>query len=422
MKQLKNPSLGANPGHGLIRRWAWVLGLVPLAGGAYSLAAQQVGSPAARAAAEIKQRQRPQAGTIIFNDQSPRPSRHNLAGSTYVGYKVCSGCHGALSSTRPGHTLIQEWESASNAHANDGAKLAGGRLNVYNSLVADGETVDGVKSCATCHTTGAPKFNEPQISTLNGYDPSQPFNEHTHNVQFLRVQCENCHGAGSKHVLSGGDPRFINRVPDPKETCWNCHVHAPNEKGNLITAAATDEQIAKYSSSLGHSHAAGALVAGTGGFEYTGEDYSQGHNQPHTRIKTTCVTCHTPRDPRSPILNHSDLAPKIQACRNCHTDSRKVASLESWTYLENRQKSITQLLIQLGGASSTDATAPDANASGGLLGHAADKTGAAYKRARWNYALVLNDGSLGAHNYDYALELLLTSIANAPAQATPAAH
>ena len=30
--------------------------------------------------------------------------------------------------------------------------------------------------------------------------------------------------------------------------------------------------------------------------------------------------------------------------------------------------------------------------------------------------LVLNDGSEGAHNYDYALELVLTSIAHAPAQ------
>ena len=39
-----------------------------------------------------------------------------------------------------------------------------------------------------------------------------------------------------------------------------------------------------------------------------------------------------------------------------------------------------------------------------------------YWGARWNYALVLNDGSEGAHNYDYALELVLTSIAHAPAQ------
>ena len=59
---------------------------------------------------------------------------------------------------------------------------------------------------------------------------------------------------------------------------------------------------------------------------------------------------------------------------------------------------------------------PDFNAAGGLLGNAADKTSSDYKRARWNYAIVINDGSLGVHNYDYALELLLTSITHAPAQ------
>ena len=53
---------------------------------------------------------------------------------------------------------------------------------------------------------------------------------------------------------------------------------------NTLVSPATDAQMAKYSSSLAHSHAAGALVAGTGGYEYTGEAYDAGHTFPHTKI------------------------------------------------------------------------------------------------------------------------------------------
>jgi hypothetical protein len=379
----------------LIRRTAWLLGLLPFAGAVHEIQAQ-VGRQ------------------VVFNDPSLRPSHHDLGDATYVGYQVCAGCHGRLTSTRPRSTIIQEWEAPTNPHAIDASTLAGGRINCYVTNVMDGEPVDGMKKCGVCHTTGAPTFNQPQVMTKNGFDPSVAWNDHHHNVFFLRVQCENCHGPGSQHVLSGGDPRLINRVPDPKQTCWNCHVHQPNEKGNIITAPATDAQIALYSSSLGHTHAAGGLIAGTGGFEYAGENYDQGHNQPHTKISATCVTCHLPRNPKSPTVDHSDLDAKLAACQTCHQDAQKVTKLEDWGYLANRQNSVKELLIQLGGA--TASGDPDFNAAGGLLGNAADKTSSEYKRARWNYALVINDGSLGAHNYDYALELLLTSIAHAPAQ------
>jgi formate-dependent nitrite reductase cytochrome c552 subunit len=400
--------------HTLLLKLAWLPAAVPLAAAVCQLHAQVNGTAAQQWEASIKATTpQPPAGTVGFNDNSPKPSHHDLSASTYVGYQVCAGCHGRLTSTRPHHTIIQEWEDpTNNAHANDAGALINGTL--LTRTIADGVPESPVKSCATCHTTGSPNFDQPQVATKNGYDPSQPFNDYHHNALLLRVQCENCHGPGSQHVLSGGDTRLINRVPDPKQTCWNCHVHQPNEKGNLLVAPATDAQLALYTTSLGHTHAAGGLVAGTGGYEYTGEDYTQGHLQPHTKIATTCITCHLPRAPRSPTLDHSDLDAKITACRNCHADASRVASLDDWGYLQSRQENITKLLIQLGGATATGD--PDFNAAGGLLGNAADKTSSDYKRARWNYAIVINDGSLGAHNYDYALELLLTSIAHAPAQ------
>ncbi len=400
------------------RRWLWLLGVIPIASSAYSIAAQPGPTAAGEAKSRIKARQRPRPGSVIFNDQSPRPTNNNLVNSTYVGYQVCAGCHGRLTSTRPSHTIIDEWEAPSNFHSKDATKLgSSGTTNVYTRTVTDGEAVDGTKSCGTCHSTGAPTIQEPQTASRGGFDPSVPYNDVVRNHLFLRVQCENCHGPGSKHVLSGGDIRRINRVPDPKQTCWNCHASTPNEKGNPLIGPTSDETIAKYGSSLGRSHNAGVMVTGQGGFEYEGEDYSQGHSQAHSRIRTTCVTCHTARDPRSPILDHSSLVPKITACRSCHTDARRVADLDSWAYLNTRRSTIRQLLIQLGGATSSGD--PDNNAAGGLLGNAADKTSVEYKRARWNYSLVINDGSLGVHNYDYALELLLSSITHAPAQVVP---
>src|SRR5262249_53674443 len=153
--------------------------------------------------------------SIIFNDQSPTPSGHDLSASHYVGYMVCAGCHGRLTSTRRDHTIIQEWDQPTkNAHAIDASTLAGGRLNCYVTKVADGVPVQGVKTCGVCHTTGAPRFNEPQVMQRSGWDPASDWNDIHHNVFFLRVECENCHGPASQHVLSGGDTRFINRVPD----------------------------------------------------------------------------------------------------------------------------------------------------------------------------------------------------------------
>jgi hypothetical protein len=423
---------------------AWAAaGVLPVAGALSSVgprgpgaARQRPSTEAAQLQARVQaQLQAPPPGSVVFNDPSPKPSGHDLSGSTYVGVQVCAGCHGRLTSTRPDHTIIQEWDSPdTNAHANDPAVLDDGATNVFASHVPEGLPVFDskgnrvAKQCGVCHATGAPNLSEPQDGKQYGFDasrdwffltPTAPGGAavdpaawafHRHNMLLLRVQCENCHGPGSRHVLSGGDPRFINRVPEPKQTCWNCHVHTPQEKGNILTHPVTDAEIAVYPLAHADTMSPGSLVAGAGGFEYPGEDYSGGHNQAHTRIRTTCVACHALRNPKSPILDHSSLDPKIAACRSCHRDSRNVTDPASWNYVLTRQAAITALLIQLGGAN-PDGT-PDGDAGGGLLGADPDQTSLKHHRARWNHCLVLNDGSLGVHNLEYAIELLTTSIAD----------
>jgi hypothetical protein len=421
-----------------------ILGLLPVAGALSAFvtpvqtrhAAQKANTPAARMQAQVRSRlPSPPPGSIVFNDPSPKPSGHDLSASNYVGFQVCAGCHGRLTSTRPDHTIIQEWDSPGTfAHAKDPAVLDDGATNVFASHVRDGLPVFDshgnrvAKQCGVCHSVGAPKYNEPQDGKHNGFDASRDWffmtpatpggtavdpdtwAVHKHNMPLMRVQCENCHGPGSQHVLSGGDPRFIDRVPEPKQTCWNCHVHTPQEKGNILTHAVSDAEIAMYTLSHADTMSPGSLIAGTGGYEYPGEDYSGGHKQAHTRIRTTCVTCHLFRNPGSPILNHADPDPKIAACRSCHGDARNVSDPAVWSYVTTRQAAVEALLIQLGGANPDGS--PDGDAGGGLLGAFPDKTSMKHHRARWNHCLVLNDGSLGVHNFDYAIELLTTSIAD----------
>src|SRR5947209_9232416 len=256
--------------HTLLLKLAWLPTAVPLVAAVCQLHAQVNGTAAQQWEASMKATTpQPPAGTVGFNDNSPKPSHHDLSAATCVGYQVCAGCHGRLTSTRPHHTIIQEWEDpTNNAHANDAGALIGGTL--LARTIADGvPPPSGPKLCATCHTTGSPNFDQPQVATKNGFDPSTVWSDYHHNTLFLRVQCENCHGPGSRHVLSGGDTRLINRVPDAKQTCWNCHVHEPNEKGNIPTGPATDAQIALSTQlgSFGHTHGAGCLIAATGGTE-----------------------------------------------------------------------------------------------------------------------------------------------------------
>src|SRR5438874_2610168 len=164
---------------------AWIVALLPFAVGLYDIHGQV---SSARAAQRGPGLGLPGTGTpppspgpgtspppstsrsVAFNDQSPTPSGHDLSASYYVGFQVCSGCHGRLTSTRRDHTIIQEWESnpTENAHARDAAAF-NGSVNIYARTVTDGVPVQGtVKSCAVCHTVGAPKFNEPQAVQHNG--------------------------------------------------------------------------------------------------------------------------------------------------------------------------------------------------------------------------------------------------------------
>ena len=115
-----------------------------------------------------------------FANRTPAPSRPNEAG--YVGGEACATCHSEARGV---------W--ARTAHASAYATLEKG-FKEFNL------------ECVGCHVTG---YGKPGGSTV------------THVDNLRNVQCESCHGPGSKHVLA---PQASNIVASPAPaTCIDCH-------------------------------------------------------------------------------------------------------------------------------------------------------------------------------------------------------
>jgi Cytochrome c554 and c-prime len=106
---------------------------------------------------------------------------------TYVGIEACSKCH-------PGARRV--WDGTPHAHA-------------YLSLSSQFKEFN--LDCVGCHVTG---YDMPGGSTV------------THVDRLSDVQCEVCHGPGSRHVLNPTDKAWIVAKPSAF-ACLACH-HAPH--------------------------------------------------------------------------------------------------------------------------------------------------------------------------------------------------
>ena len=127
-------------------------------------------------------------GTIaainLKNAKPPPPPEPGRA--YYVGDDKCTGCH---------KTAAAFWKKTVHAHA-------------WQTLVEGGKQND--YKCVSCHVTG---YGEVGGTSLG----------HTKNLR--DVQCEVCHGPGSKHVAEEGteDPPAVHR-DTPASTCTVCHT------------------------------------------------------------------------------------------------------------------------------------------------------------------------------------------------------
>ncbi|HUS67743.1 MAG TPA: multiheme c-type cytochrome [Kofleriaceae bacterium] len=104
----------------------------------------------------------------------------------YVGIEECSMCH---------QSQVEFWKTTVHAKA-------------WETLVGLGK--DKSFDCVGCHVTG---WEEPGGSNL-------AFNESLRDVQ-----CENCHGPGSRHVEANGKEKTPSLRPgDGVEACMKCHT------------------------------------------------------------------------------------------------------------------------------------------------------------------------------------------------------
>jgi hypothetical protein len=138
-----------------------------------------------------------------FADRLPPPAGPEQA--RYVGIDVCSSCH-------PG--ARQVWNTTRHAHAY--AKLST-QFKEFNL------------ECVGCHVTG---YEKPGGTTV------------THVAGLEDVQCEVCHGPGSRHASNPAAPARIIANPEPSG-CLTCH-HPPHVDGF--------DAVAKMKDILGPGH------------------------------------------------------------------------------------------------------------------------------------------------------------------------
>jgi hypothetical protein len=126
--------------------------------------------------------------------------------ATYVGVEACFNCH---------KEAVKQWRAMSvEAKGKDdsGAEVVRqlSHANAWQTLKRDGKHKD--RSCVGCHSVG---FDEP-----GGYCK-------TSEVDWREnVQCESCHGPGSKHVKAMGSLQMpVKKVEEA--VCRRCH-HVPH--------------------------------------------------------------------------------------------------------------------------------------------------------------------------------------------------
>ncbi|MHC1790187.1 cytochrome c family protein [Solidesulfovibrio sp.] len=109
--------------------------------------------------------------------------------STYVGSKVCMGCH------------PKEYDSFSKyskkAHSSQSIKIMAPKLSP-----------EELTGCFACHTTG--------------YGKPGGFVSFEKTPELADAGCEVCHGPGSDHADAGGDPNLIQSKLAMAQ-CESCH-------------------------------------------------------------------------------------------------------------------------------------------------------------------------------------------------------
>ncbi len=118
----------------------------------------------------------------VFAMAGVKPAEPAVGAAGYVGIEECAMCHGKA---------VEQWKTTKHAGAWETLEVVDKQFNF---------------DCINCHVTG---FDKPGGSNLGFNEPLRD------------VQCEVCHGPGSKHVEADGKG-FIELTPQAT-VCQACH-------------------------------------------------------------------------------------------------------------------------------------------------------------------------------------------------------
>jgi|GEM_PF-1988640 len=342
----------------------------------------------------------------------------------------CRDCHGDAHDVVAGG-INEQWSQS--GHAGRIATDAPDTETVWGHYDWDSPSR---ASCARCHTTtGAVNF----LLSPATYSAANNDFSYLAAGQNELLYCWGCHSNVSTgalytpgaitEVYAGsptGSPTVTVNYPDAGNSniCMGCHLG--REVGGVLAASTGDFSNLSFINS--HYLAAGGMIFGEAGYEFSGQDYTgwdspakHGRHGDVSRFgdEGPCVTCHmTSADPHKFEVVQKDAAGVItavstNACAACHGNM-------SASWLEERKESFHEALEALNQALLANGiefktaypyfyvagtTTAFKNWEGVYPGKGKDVMGAAF-----NYNLLEHDPGAYAHNANYALKLVVDSI------------
>ena len=324
-------------------------------------------------------------------------TRFEVAGSDTTSTSLCAPCH---------DNQLVEWATSGHSFYNE-ETMEFGDIDLFND-----EHYVGIPSCESCHTSeGFIRANDPVYQAYD-FGDRRSF-----------IGCVTCHdphvgvdGGGNEAQLRAlgavevrytpgtgpGEPTVpVMEGRGTGQTCAQCH-HARRDTENV------QSQIANGYAHFGpHSSPQMDMFIGYGSYEIPGFTYTGRYDQdPTTHFSGTenaCVNCHMAPAEGETHTPHFFYAggPEWNGCTDCHSASSAEGLYNSLrTQVEGK---LDQIAVLLGFTDRDDFAANfDSQAAGVTV---------VQREAAYAAVFVMDDGSYGVHNPDYAVDLLDNAIA-----------
>ena len=341
-------------------------------------------------------------------DDYPNPNLRNV---------TCEACHGPMgpdfSSHEPDIELVVTGETCNRCHSQyeEYQPSAHGTAIERAGGIEEFNTEFNRSSCNFCHTSEG---------FIKKWDADWADREVP--AEAYQVSCATCHDVHSYDA--DNNPAYLRGLaefpivyagPDHPDTLWvpndelgllsfgkgalcaQCH-HARRDVNNI------NGQINNGTPRPGpHGSPQADMLIGYGSYEIPGYTYErESVHQPdvvigEASLEDMCVTCHVhtiPGDTPGHDYHGHSFAPVVEACNQCHATADGFDYRGRRTEIQNQMNELMALLPNNGTQPYMDTL----------------HTTRAQREAGYAWFFVLNEGSMGVHNYTYAHSLLTNAI------------